>query len=260
MSRPPLPAPVARRARTYLASLVPAEETSDAWHELVADATYWGECEELPVLRLAHQVVLQHQRVTPEVAALALDEMGVSSSTAVAEVLDLSRADAEALLQRIADDLAEVDRAPEVHVFDAEAGGLGAATADEEGDEPDGPSATVTDDHDEAPRGATAPPGSETDEPAGERPVPEDEGPAPDDEGPGRDASPPEASAAEPSERTRPRGRERPAGRAVRIGFEDDDVIEVDHWDQSAGMDARRWGVILLVLVVAAVLLWLLTG
>lgn len=84
----PLPDDVARPVRAYLAALVPSGEVSDAWHELVADVGYWHERELLPVLRLAHQVVLQHQRVTPEVAALALVEGGIEDPEEVAVVLD----------------------------------------------------------------------------------------------------------------------------------------------------------------------------
>lgn len=84
----PLPDDVARPVRAYLAALVPGDEVSDAWHELLADVAYWHERQLLPVLRLAHQVVLQHQRVTPEVAALALVEGGIEDPEEVAVVLD----------------------------------------------------------------------------------------------------------------------------------------------------------------------------
>lgn len=84
----PLPDDVARPARAYLAALVPADEVSDAWHELVADVAYWDDRQLLPVLRLAHQVVLQHARVTPEAAALVLVEAGIDQPEDVAAVLD----------------------------------------------------------------------------------------------------------------------------------------------------------------------------
>lgn len=84
----PLPDAVARPVRAYLATLVPPQERSDAWHELAADVAYWGEGDLLAVLRLAHQVVLQHERVTPEVAALALADIGVDDPGDVAVVLD----------------------------------------------------------------------------------------------------------------------------------------------------------------------------
>lgn len=84
----PLSDDVARPVRAYLAALVPDDEVSDAWHELVADVTYWGDRQLLPVLRLAHQVVLQHERVAPEVATLVLLEAGVEDPAAVATVLD----------------------------------------------------------------------------------------------------------------------------------------------------------------------------
>lgn len=90
----PLPDDVARPVRAYLAALVPADERSDAWHELVDDVGYWGDRELLPVLRLAHQVVLQHERVTPEVAALALVEVGVDEPADVAAVLGTDEATA----------------------------------------------------------------------------------------------------------------------------------------------------------------------
>lgn len=85
----PLPEDVARTARAYLAALVPAPEVSDAWHELVADATYWGDRELVPVVRLAHQVALQHQPVAPEVAVLALHEVGIDLDASIARVLDV---------------------------------------------------------------------------------------------------------------------------------------------------------------------------
>ena len=92
----PLPDDVARPARAYLAALVPADEVSDAWHELLADVAYWGDRHLLAVLRLAHQVVLQHERVTPEAAALALVEVGVDAPADVAAVLDADPTDARA--------------------------------------------------------------------------------------------------------------------------------------------------------------------
>jgi hypothetical protein len=85
----PLPDEVARPTRAYVASLVPDDQLSDAWHELLADVAYWGDRELLPVLRLAHQVVLQHERVTGEVAALALCERGLDDPADVAAVLDV---------------------------------------------------------------------------------------------------------------------------------------------------------------------------
>ena len=84
----PLPDDVARPARAYLAALLPASEVSDAWHELVADVEYWGDRDLLAVLRLAHQVVLQHERVSPEAATLVLAEHGVDRDEDVAVVLD----------------------------------------------------------------------------------------------------------------------------------------------------------------------------
>lgn len=220
MDRPPLPEPVARRARSYLAALVPAGRTSDAWHELVADVTYWGDREELPVLRLAHQVVLQHERVTDEVATLALDELGISSPDSVATVLDVSPADAEVLLDRVA----EVQRPPDVHVFDAEAGAVGTREDPVADDAPDAE--------------------------AGDDPVPEPTQP-----------TTPATAPQEPEATAQPTG-DRDGARAVRIGFEEDDVIEVGGWDDepAAGLDRRRWMAIAAVVLVAALLLWLLAG
>lgn len=104
----PLRDDVARPVRAYLAALVPGDEVSDAWHELVADVSYWRERELLPTLRLAHQVVLQHQRVAPEVAALALVDVGVDDPDDVAVVLD---ADATVAGQWL--DQARASRAPD---------------------------------------------------------------------------------------------------------------------------------------------------
>lgn len=271
MDRPPLPEPVARRARSYLAALVPAGRTSDAWHELVADVTYWGDREELPVLRLAHQVVLQHERVTEEVAALALDELGISSPRSVAAVLDVSPAHAEALLDRVATLVAEDGRPSDVHVFDAEAGAVEDRPVAHEADDP-------------APGGADDPDPAEDDPDAGEADHPDVGGgddAAPEAAGPvapvavppdteasatdvaDADARAPDAPApegAEPDATAQPAA-DPGATRAVRIGFEDDDVIEVGGWDDDgAGLDARRWVAIIAVVVGAAILLWVLTG
>ncbi len=98
----PLPEDVARTARAYLAALVPAGEVSDAWHELVADATYWGEDELVPVVRLAHQVVLQHQPVAPQVAVLALRELGLDQPSTVARVLDVDEDTAHGWTREVA--------------------------------------------------------------------------------------------------------------------------------------------------------------
>ena len=98
----PLPEDVARTARAYLAALVPAGEVSDAWHELVADATYWGESERVEVVRLAHQVALQHQPVAPQVAVLALRETGMDQPATVARVLDVDEDTAHGWIREVA--------------------------------------------------------------------------------------------------------------------------------------------------------------
>lgn len=102
MEQRPLPEDVTRAARTYLATLVPTGEVSNAWHELLEDVTYWRETARIPVLHLAHQVVLQHERVTPDVATLALTELGVTDPADVATILDVDRATAGDLLAHIA--------------------------------------------------------------------------------------------------------------------------------------------------------------
>lgn len=202
MDRPPLADPVARQARHYLTALVSSEDVSDAWHELVDDVRYWGEQEPVPVLRLAHQVVLQHQRVTPEASVLALDEVGVCAPPDVAAVLDLEPPDAERLVEHVTATMAEGDHDPAIHVFDAEAGAVGTRVGDPAAD--DG-QVVATD-------------------PAGE-PEPD---PAPDEPGPPR--------------------------HAVRIGFEDDDVIEIDDGESPAAPGWLRWvGILLLVLAVVIV-------
>lgn len=112
----PLPEDVARTARAYLAALVPAGEVSDAWHELVADATYWREDELVPVVRLAHQVALQHQPVAPQVAVLALREVGMGQPSAVARVLDVDEDTARGWTREVGaslDDAPETAAAPE---------------------------------------------------------------------------------------------------------------------------------------------------
>lgn len=105
----PLPEDVARTARAYLAALVPADEVSDAWHELVADVTYWGESEPVEVVRLAHQVALQHQPVAPQVAVLALREVGMDQPPTVARVLEVDQDTAQGWTGEVA---ASVDDAP----------------------------------------------------------------------------------------------------------------------------------------------------
>lgn len=98
----PLPEDVARTARAYLAALVPPAEVSDAWHELVADARYWGDSELVPVVRLAHQVALQHQPVTAEVAVLALQEVGIDQPSSIARVLDVDEDTARGWTREVA--------------------------------------------------------------------------------------------------------------------------------------------------------------
>lgn len=98
----PLPEDVARTARAYLGALVPPGEVSDAWHELVADATYWGDRDLVSVMVMAHQVVLQHQRVAPEVAVLALQELDLDQPATVARVLAVDEATADRLTEEVA--------------------------------------------------------------------------------------------------------------------------------------------------------------
>ncbi len=98
----PLPEDVARTARAYLGALVPPGEVSDAWHELVADATYWGDRDLVSVMVMAHQVVLQHQRVAHEVAVLALQELDLDQPATVARVLAVDEATADRLTEQVA--------------------------------------------------------------------------------------------------------------------------------------------------------------
>lgn len=112
MERRPLPDDVARTARAHLAALLPPGHLSDAWHDLLAEVAYWGESELVPVLRLAHQVVLQHQPVTPAVAAHSLVEAGVDDPDDVAVVLDTDADRARALLAEVSEAVGAVDAAP----------------------------------------------------------------------------------------------------------------------------------------------------
>lgn len=107
MERRPLPDDVARTARAHLAALLPPDHVSDAWHDLLAEVSYWGESETVPVLRLAHQVVLQHQPVTPAVAAHSLAEAGVDDPDALAAVLDTDTDRARALLAEVTEAVEE---------------------------------------------------------------------------------------------------------------------------------------------------------
>lgn len=88
MSRP-LPEQTARSARAYLAGLVPPDELSDAWHELLEDVAYWGDRDLVGVMRLATYVLRQHQRITDEVAALGLLDVGIDDPGAIARILEV---------------------------------------------------------------------------------------------------------------------------------------------------------------------------
>ncbi len=112
MERRPLPDDVARTARAHLAALLPPDHVSDAWHDLLAEASYWGESETVPVLRLAHQVVLQHQPVTAAVAAHSLAEAGLDDPDDLAAVLDTDTDRARALLAEVTDAVEEQGAAP----------------------------------------------------------------------------------------------------------------------------------------------------
>lgn len=203
----PLADDVARPARAYLAALVPPGQLSDAWHELVDDVAYWGDRELLPVLRLAHQVVLQHERVAPEVAALALVESGVEDPADVAVVLG---ADEEAAREwtRTAVAARDGDDVPPHRRFD----------------DTTGPVAT---------------------------PEPEPRPPAPEPQ--------PDEARSEPADALPPEPAAAPAaGRAMRIGFEDDGPLPA--YDEHAGprWTTRRILVAALVLWVLVVAVWLL--
>lgn len=133
MERRPLPDDVARSARAHLAALLPPDHVSDGWHDLLAEVAYWGESETVPVLRLAHQVVLQHQPVTPAVAAHSLVEAGVNAPDDVAVVLDTDTDRARALLVEVSEAVGEegATAAPSTVIEDAAVAG---AHAPVEGD------------------------------------------------------------------------------------------------------------------------------
>lgn len=139
----PLPDDVARPARAYLAALVPPEELSDAWHELVDDVAYWGDRDLLPVLGLAHQVALQHQRVAPEVAALALVETGVEDPRDVAVVLGADE-DAAREWTRTAVAARDGEDAPPPRRFDDVGGPTPVSAPDPEPDPEPAPTAVET--------------------------------------------------------------------------------------------------------------------
>lgn len=220
----PLPEDVARPARAYLAALVPPDELSDAWHELVDDVAYWGDRELLPVLGLAHQVVLQHERVAPEVAALALVESGVEDPADVAVVLGADEDDAREWT-RAAVAARDGDDAPPTRRFDD----VGGPAPEHEPDSPQ---------PDPAPDDAAPDPA-----PAASSHV--------------ATTSPPRPAATSPDEAT---PSEQGNGPAMRIGFEDDRPLPIH--DEHAGeprWTTRRILVAALVLWLVVVVVWLLT-
>lgn len=234
----PLTDDVARPARSYLAALLPADEVSDAWHELLDDAAYWGERDLRPVLRLAHQVVLQHERVTPEVAALVLADLGVDDPADVAHVLDTDEATARQWAAQ--------------------------AEASREGDVAPPPA---------APLGRFADP-ARTPAAAEGRPVPPADAPEPptrvggvatEVSTPAREASAPATTAPAPAtEQSAPATEVAAAspGGAVRIGFEDDHPLPGGAADDSDGdrprVTTRGIVAIALLLWVVVVVLWVL--
>jgi hypothetical protein len=218
----PLPDDVARTARAYLASLLPPSDLSDAWHELVADVDYWGDRELVPVVRLAHQVVLQHQRLAPEVAVLALAEVGVDDLGAMAAVLD---ADTDQVT-RWADEVASQRDGATPMVTIAEPGLE--PVPDAPGDPP-APDEPVGDD-DVPPSWDAAPPAAEADHRA-EADLPPDP-----------DLDTPSAESTE----------------AVRIGFDDDEPLP-DLDGRARGVGRRDLLVAATTLAVLILIVWLLT-
>lgn len=101
MGERPLPDEVARAARAYLAALVSPSARADAWHDLLAEVRYWQDDQLVPVLRLAHQVVGQHERVTDEAAAHALVDVGLAEVDDLARVLGASLDTARDLRERV---------------------------------------------------------------------------------------------------------------------------------------------------------------
>lgn len=149
MERRPLPDDVARTARAHLAALLPPDHVSDAWHDLLAEVAYWGESATVPVLRLAHQVVLQHQPVTPAVAAHSLVEAGVHDPDDVAAVLDTDADRARALLAEVSEAVGEEGAAPAPPTVIEDAAVAGAPAPVE----PDEPARPVVHDSPSAPEG-----------------------------------------------------------------------------------------------------------
>lgn len=222
----PLPEDVARTARAYLAALVPSDEVSDAWHELVADATYWGESGRVEVVRLAHQVAVQHQPVAPQVAVLALREAGMDQPASVARVLDVDHDTAQGWIAEVAaslDDTSASSREP------ARDGPERATAPPRASHPPAGPARP-------APAGSVDGPGVAIDDGV-DAPGAPDDGTSP--------AAPPVDGDTD----------------AVRIGFEDDAVPPgLDEFDAPADTSPRRGMVVAAVVVVVLVVLvvWML--
>lgn len=233
----PLPDTLARPARAYLAALVPPHELSDAWHELLEDVTYWGDRDEVGVLRLATGVVRQHQRVTDEAATLALVDAGVVDAEVVAPVLQVDTRRAEALLREVA-----------AHLDDGDAGAASAPAAVAD-DTP--PSAAPADREDQAAAHEEQAAGSEdeaTPEPEAAPTAPAEARAATPAEPVAAHAAPASTSDREgPVEVDAPRTAAGPA--SVRIGFEDDTPLDIRE-------DAGRRRIPTGGLVVAATLVW----
>ena len=223
----PLPDDVARTARAYLASLLPPSDFSDAWHELVADVDYWGDRDLVPVVRLAHQVVLQHQRLAPEVAVLALAEVGVDDPGAMAAVLD---ADTDQVARWVDEVATQRDGATPM-VTIAEPGLEPVPDAPHDPPAPDEPAGD-----DVPPSWDAAPPPTEADHRAepDHRPEPDLRAEA--------DLDTPSAQPAE----------------AVRIGFDDDEPLP-DLDGRARGVGRRDLLVATATLAVLILIVWLLT-
>jgi hypothetical protein len=106
MGRGPLQPEADRAAHRYVAALLPTSERADALHDVLADARYWGEEDLLPVLRIAHAVVSQRQRVTDEVAVQVLGEELALPDTSVAAVLGMPVEAVVALRRRVREPVA----------------------------------------------------------------------------------------------------------------------------------------------------------
>jgi hypothetical protein len=247
MGERPLSDEVARAARAYLAALVSPSARADAWHDLLAEVRYWQDDQLVPVLRLAHQVVGQHERVTDEAAAFALADVGIVEVDDLAVVLNVDPVVARDLREQ-ADRARESGERVTGHAVAAQ--DASRAVSSQEAEPADAEETKSTDAIPvDAAGGSAAPPGTDDPTPAA---VPASTAPS------STDAS------------------LRSAAPALRIGFDDQDAVDTgmagddrddrddqDEWDDESPdgiLTYQRLVWIAVIVWILVVIAWLLSG